>query len=124
MSFGQLVVENRHGSKHELLKGHPWWELGPIQEREPATARDEVVVVAIVLDQVRCVTGKAGEEGYVVVADDAIVVVVLRDTVVYREDRTVRLGERDLTAHRRVRYDSGDGYGCRVCPTDDVVHEE
>ncbi|PON89559.1 hypothetical protein TorRG33x02_147030 [Trema orientale] len=56
--LGQLVVEHRHGPEHELLEGEPWRELGPVHEREPATACDEVVVVVVaVLEHVSRVTG-------------------------------------------------------------------
>lgn len=125
VALGQLVVEGRHGPEHQLLEGHPRRELSAVHERETVSSGDEVVVVVVgVLEEVGCVAGQAGEEWDIVVADNALVVVVLRDAVVDGEDRAVRLRKRDLAAYRRVRDYPGDGYGRGVRPAHDVVHVE
>lgn len=124
MPLGHFVVEDCHGSEHELLEGGPRWELGAIKDGESRHSSDEVVAVAIVLPDVRRKSTETREEGDVVVVHDSSIGVVGGEAVVHWEDGTVGLGEGDLPPDSWVGHNARHGNGGGVGPAKNVVHEE
>ncbi|KAH1224882.1 hypothetical protein GmHk_11G031919 [Glycine max] len=120
LPFSELIVEDSHCPKHDLLQCHSLWELVGVSDRETGPTVEQVVVV----EDAGRGTPQSGEERKVVVVENSSVVVVLWNSVVQRKVCSVGFRECHLSVQSWIRhhacYSSGRGVGA----SQNVVHEK